>query len=66
MALLLPDGDFRLDAIGAFLGGTEGIAAVRGGGYYGKGEVADLEIPRAVGGPQAHWVVGSDGIGDFL
>ena len=48
------------------IGGPEGIAAVRGGRYYGKGEVADLEIPRAVGGPQAHWVVGSDGIGDFL
>ena len=66
MALFLPDRHFCLDAIGAFFGRAEGIAAVRGGRNYGKGQVADLKIPRAVSGPEAHRMAGGDGVGDVL
>ena len=40
--LLFPEGDFRLDAVGAGRGCLEGVLAVRGGGGDDEGGFADF------------------------
>ena len=42
MQLFFPDGDLRLDAVGAGRGGLEGILAVRGGGGDDEGGLANF------------------------